>query len=801
MSRVIAILAALPAVASAAAAAQPPGPFADVEVVAPTPLRGPAIDPARLPYSVQTLDAGAFERAGSLSVTDALEQQVAGVSLSDAQGNSFTRDLNFRGFTSSPLQGTPQGLAVYLNGVRLNESFGDTVNWDLIPEVAIARASVFTSDPAFGMNALGGAVSLAMKTGVDAPGGEASVQGGSFGRVFGSAEYGAVNGPWSVYLAADGGRDAGWRLASPSTVARAYADIGWKGPSAEVHLLAMGGRNDFGVVGPTPVDLLNTDRRSIYTHPQTSLNRAGLVALNGRFDGPRAWSVQTSLYLRKFSQHHLDGNDGNFEGCSDDPADPLFGTLCVEDDGFPAALSPPPKDFQVLGPNGQPIDCPPPGQGAPCDGVPYGSLDRTRTDVLTLGVSVQATNAGRVWGHANLFAAGASLDRGRIRFSASSTLGVIFPDLSVGPAPAIPGAGQIISTAGGLAYSPVELSAHTTLAGIYATDTLDLTDRLSLTLSGRFNHVGVEMTDLTGASPALNGRHGFDRFNPSAGLAYRVSPALSLYGGYAETSRAPTPLELACSDPLRPCLLEGALVADPPLDQVVAHAWEAGLRARFAVSGGRIDGRMSLFQVDNDDDIIALASVVQGRGYFTNVPKTRRRGMEASLQYRSARWTAYASYSAIQASYRFAGALPSPNSPFADAQGDVTVRPGGRIGGVPSQRFKVGADVDLSHALSVGADVLAVGGQYLVGDEANQDARLPRWWTVSIHGAYRFDRRLELFGRIENLLDRRYATYGAYFETGALDNLGASPLPANPDPRTLTPAAPRSFVAGLRVRW
>ena len=220
-------------------------------------------------------------RTDSLSVTDALEQRVAGVSLSDTQGNNFTRDLNFRGFQASPLQGTPQGLAVYMNGVRLNEAFGDSVNWDLVPEVAISRADLFTSNPAFGLNALGGAVTLRMKTGFDAPGGRASVQAGSFGRIFGSVEQGVVNGPWAVYLAADGGHDGGWRQHSPSDVARAYGDIGWKSGPAEVHMVLAGAENRFGVVGPTPVDLLSEDRDAVYTYPQKTRNRVGLVSLNG----------------------------------------------------------------------------------------------------------------------------------------------------------------------------------------------------------------------------------------------------------------------------------------------------------------------------------------------------------------------------------------------------------------------------------------------------------------------------------------------------------------------------------------
>jgi len=224
------------------------------------------------------------------------------------------------------------------------------------------------------------------------------------------------------------------------------------------------------------------------------------------------------------------------------------------------------------------------------------------------------------------------------------------------------------------------------------------------------------------------------------------------------------------------------------------------MRGSPGLGHGRLTWRIGLFQTDNHNDILALASVIQGRGYYANVPQTRRRGIEASLDYRAARWSAYAGYSHIEATYRFTGQLPSPNNPFA-VDGEITVAPGDRIGGIPADRFKAGAEVELYPAFTMGADVIAVGDQFLVGDEANQDKALPGYWVAGVHAAWRLRRGLELVGRIENLFDHGHATYGSYFETEALDNLEPSPLPADPDPRTFTPAPPRAFLLGLRVRW
>ena len=789
--------AALLSVACAAHAEDDARTVSELTVIAPLP--GTGIDADKLPAATATLDADDLSRTGSLSITAALEQRIPGLSLSDVQGNALARDVNYRGFQASPINGSPQGLAVYLGGVRLNEAFGDTVNWDLIPDVAIARADLVTGNPAFGLNALGGALSLGMKTGRTAAGGTASAEGGSFGRSQGSVEYGGSSGAWSGYLAIDGGRDGGWRRQSKSSVGRLYGDLGWRAAAADLHLVVAAGRSDLGVVGPTPADILSNDRRAVYTYPQTTKDESRLLALSGAFTLSPDWTLQADLNGRTFRQGHLDGNDGNFEGCTRTATNPLFGTLCLEDDAFPAAIRPPAAAFQVQGLDGRPVGCPPlvAGQNRLCNGIPYGSLDRTRTRAQTRGASLQATRTAPLFGRTNLFVAGLSLDRGRARFSADSTLAMILPSLEVSTTSTIPGVGQVIRTASAVAYTPVSINATTGYDGLYATDTLDLTPNLFLTVSGRFNVARIETRDRTGSSPDLNGSHRFSRFNPAAGLAWKVGDRVTAYGGYAETNRAPTPLELACSDPLRPCLLENALVADPPLKQVTARTWQAGVRG----GAGGLDWSLGLFQTDNRDDVLALASAIQGRGYYANVPATRRRGLEASVAYRSDRWMAYASASTLEATYRFAGSLPSPNSPFADAAGNVSVSPGDHLGGIPAQGAKAGADFEPLPGLKFGGDLVAVGAQRLLGDENGQGDRLKAYVVAGVHANWAVGHGLELFVRVDNLFDRRYATFGSYFETSALDNLKPSPLPADPDPRTFTPAPPRSFMLGLRTRW
>src|ERR1700749_3804980 len=178
-----------------------------------TPLASPstALSVDKVPSSINFVDSGQISRTYSLNVTDVLQQSVPAVNVSEVSGNPFQPNLEFRVYVSSPVSGTPQGLAVYQNGVRINEAFGDTVNWDLIPTAAIKSVAVVTNNPAYGLNALGGAVAVQMKDGFNYHGAEVDVMGGSFGRIQSSLQWGKQEGNWAVYGALEGVHDDGYR--------------------------------------------------------------------------------------------------------------------------------------------------------------------------------------------------------------------------------------------------------------------------------------------------------------------------------------------------------------------------------------------------------------------------------------------------------------------------------------------------------------------------------------------------------------------------------------------------------------
>lgn len=743
------------------------------------------LDAAKVPGTLQSLTAAQILADQGGTVLSALGSQAAGVRLSDSQGNSMFEDVRIHGFEASPLQGTAEGVAVYQDGMRLNEAFGDTVNWEAIPEVAIARMNVWSNNPVFGLNALGGAVDLSMKNGFGWQGMEATAQGGSYAHGMASLEYGVQSGDFAFYAAAEDVTDGGWRLHSGSNLGRFYADAGWRFGDSEIHVAASLARSALGVVGPTPIELAEQDSASVYTWPQTTQDRVASLALNGKTAFSDDWQAEASLYARSLRQRHLDGNDGNFESCSKSSS--FGGKLCLQDDDFGT-----PPGGKTTAFRNQFLIEGPAGQNFPFDSaIVYGTDDRSFTDSMSEGATLQATGKPALFRFGNDVTFGGSLDHSAISFRSSSSLARLFPNLEVTPDPSEPGAGMVIHTAGNLGYAPADLAAITDYYGLYGVDALDVTDALTVTAGFRLNAASIKTRDRSGSAPELTGRHAYSHFNPLAGVTYKISDGLTLFGGYSEANRVPTPLELDCASQTLPCLLEGSLVADPPLKQVVARTGEAGLRG--TIKG--LSWSASLFRTDSDNDIVALASVIQGRGFFTNVPLTRRQGVDLDASYQGDGWSTHVSYSYLDASYQFSGALASPNNPAADADGNVSVTPGRHIPVNPANSFRAGGDWNLTSDVSIGGDFVFTGSEYFDGDEANQNAKLPSRWVVNIRGNWNFAANWEVFGVVNNLFDRHDATYGTYFQPDDTAALFATPLS---DPRSVTLAQPISFQLGLR---
>jgi outer membrane receptor protein involved in Fe transport len=324
-----------------------------------------------------------------------------------------------------------------------------------------------------------------------------------------------------------------------------------------------------------------------------------------------------------------------------------------------------------------------------------------------------------------------------------------------------------------------------------------VTNAFSITGGGRFNDARIALEDQIGT--ALNGRQTFDRFNPVIGGTYKITPDLSAYAGYSEASRAPTPLELGCADPARPCLIATFLVADPPLNQVVSRTVEAGFRGTKELNIGTLGWKLGAFRATNTDDILAIPSpTLQGFGYFQNVGSTRRQGIEAEVDLKSSALQLSASYAFIDA--RFLNALQvGSNSPLA-VNGNVQILPGNQIPAIPRHRIKASIDFAVTDAFKVGGDALFVSNQYFVGDESNQMPKLPSYAVFNLHASYQIDKTFQIYARVDNVLDNRYATYGTFFDTNTIPNFANGGAPFT-DARSLSPARPRAFYVGLKATF
>jgi outer membrane receptor protein involved in Fe transport len=747
-----------------------------VTVIAVSPLPGTSIDASKIPDDIQTLSIPQLTRDRQQDVLPNLvATQLSSVSLNDEQGSQFQPDFVYRGFEASPTSGIAEGVAVYEDGVRLNESFGDTVNWDLIPEFAIDRFTLQSNNPVFGLNAIGGAVTLAMKNGLDFEGADASLSGGSFGNLTGNAEYGARFGQFGVYLGIGGVHDDGFRYDSGSTVRQVYGDAAYENDRLTLHLSVSGALNDLGATGPTPVQMLAQDPRAVFTRPQAMQNEMELVQLRGTWRTSDAVTVSANTYFRHFLQHLTDGNTTDVTDCANDPAQ-----LCLEGDGhYP--------DDALYDAQGAIV----PASVLPPGATP-GETDYSRTDTDSVGAALQVSVTLPLLDHGNTLAAGASVDHGSTNYSAHGELGALLPNLNV------VGAGIVIDqslspTAQPPIEAPVNVNADNTYTGLYAIDVFDVTQRLSWTLSGRLNLAQVGLTDLLGN--ALNGNHGFTRFDPGTGLAYKFGDSLTAYAGYSQSNRAPTPGELSCSNPASPCLLDAFLVSDPDLRQVVSNTVELGLRGGFEADflPGDFTWGASAYRTDAEHDIQLLATAINGFGYFSNAGATRHQGFDLHLAWRDDRLRLSASYSFLDATFLNAMTLSS-NSPAANAGGLIFVRPGDRLPMNPENRLTLSADYTVSPAWSIGADLRFQTSQYLVGDQSNQEPPLAGFTTIDLRSSYQLASNIELFGQIENLFGAHYYTYGAFAELGG--------LPPNfnlTDPRTYSPAPGRLFYAGVRV--
>jgi len=733
-----------------------------INVISTTPLHGAEIEINRVPSNVQTSTDKDIEKKHSLDLSEYLNTSLGSVFVNEATTNPLQPDLQYRGFVASPLIGLPQGLAVYQDGVRINEPFGDTVNWVLMPQSAISSINLMPgSNPLFGLNALGGALSIQTKNGFTHPGTRGQVSGGSFGRLTAQAETGGVSkkNNLSYFFTAEYFDEDGWRDFSPSEAKQLFGDIGWQGENSGLHVSLNLADTELIGNGPAPVDLQAINREAVFTLPDITENELAAINLRGNHSIGENVFLNSVIYYRSSDVKTFNGDDSDFEEC-EEPANAGF--ICEEEGD---------EEELALDQNGNPIP--------EDDAVEGGTINRTATDQDSYGASLQASFLNNLAGHENQFIIGASIDQNRVKFNASTELGSLNEDRGV------EASGVFV----GEAFTRV--NSDTDNYSIYLTDTYGLTEKLDLTISGRYNNTEIKLRDQLGTE--LNGEHKFSRFNPAAGITYRHSPAVNLYASYSESSRAPTPMELTCADEDAPCRLPNAFLSDPPLEQVVAKTIETGIRG----NKDKLSWNLGLFRTINEDDILFIsAGELTGQGFFDNIGETQRQGVEIGLRgivlNNHLDWSV--NYSYLDATFEEDFTVSSPNNPAA-VNSEIPVEKGDRLPGLPEHLLKISANYHFTPKISAGTDLHYSSDLVYRGDEGNFDETIDGYTVVNLRGDYQFSKHLSAFIKINNIFDKEYDTFGLY---GEADEVLGDEFE---NPRFRSPGAPRAGWVGLRGKW
>lgn len=731
-----------------------------MNVVGVSPLGG-SIDADKLPTPVQTVSSEQLEKTQTISLADYINRYLGSAHVNEAQNNPLQPDISYRGFVASPLMGLPQGLSTYVNGVRFNEPFGDTVNWDLLPQGAIDSMAMYSSNPVYGLNTLGGAIAIKTKTGFSSPKHQLEVYGGSWDRHSEELTSGWNNGTWGYFIDINHFEETGWRDFSPTKADRVFGTLSWRGDKGSLDLTLGANDNNMRGNGATPIQLLNENRKAIFTHPDQTVTRMFFSELSGSYDVTNNIEISGNGYFRQNRMKTFNGDNSDYGACDDDS-----GLLCGE--------------TPVMDTNGNLI--------AFDDSVDGATRNSSATFMRGKGGSLQTAFTGDLFKHENNLTVGTTYDVSDINYSANTELGSLTADRGT------EGSGVFVDE------SKVRLKAGTESVGVFLTDTFSITDKLAATIAGRYNHITVDMQDqyINDAEKNLNGHHTFERLNPSAGLTYQLLDNVTTYGNYSESARAPTPMELSCADPEAPCKLPNSFVSDPPLNQVVSKTWEGGFRGNLnKLVDGKMNWNLGFFHAINHDDIIFhRAGNIASQGYFSNVGQTRRYGIEAgtSIDKESVfsaidDWHFNTNYTYLNARYLDGFNIQNP----LDNTALVGVQKGDKISSIPEHIFKAALSVDLWKKVSLGINGQYSGQQFFRGDETNMTKPLSGYWLFNGTAEYKITKNFALFGKVNNIFDVRYNTFGVY---GQADEVLGDKYN---DGRFVSPGAPRAGWIGIRL--
>lgn len=566
-----------------------------VEVVGIAPQPGLGIDREVLPYSVQSASSKAIRQAQAGNLTDFMARDLNGVNVNDISGSPFQNDVTFRGFRASPVLGASQGISVYLDGVRVNEPFGDVVNWDMLPEAAIGSMLLVPgSNPLYGLNTLGAAVALTTRSGRSHPGFEAEFSASDRGTKRFDLTYGVkLDDHWHALVAATGFDDAGWRDHSAGKLGTLFMKLGRVHGDTDWSVALLGGQSRLRGNGLLPDSLYEDNRRASYTFPDETRNRLAQATFNLRQTLGEGAELSLTAYTRNSRRDTINGD-----------ASDAFGNY-IAGDTEEAPLHP-------------------------------AILNTTSTRQRSEGAAVHwSAEKGR-----HQLAAGATIDRNRVSFAQFEQEASFTADRGV------------VADAGEEREPASSVTGAARMLGVYASDTWTMRPGSNLTFSARFNHARVGNTLTNDSGQQAPETFTYRKLNPAIGFAQDFGGA-TVFANIAQSNRVPTVIELGCANPAQPCRLPVGLQSDPYLEQVVSRTIEAGLRWH----AGDAALSASLYRTANRNDILFLSAGSTQQGYFSNFARTLHQGLDLAASKRFGKLDARLSYNYLEALFDADGQL------------------------------------------------------------------------------------------------------------------------------------------------
>ncbi|NDH09610.1 MAG: TonB-dependent receptor, partial [Gammaproteobacteria bacterium] len=564
----------------------------------------------------------------------------------------------------------------------------------------------------------------------------------------------------------------GWRKFSPTTVKQTFGKVGWQNESTKIDLSYLNINNDMIGNGLVPQELMTSfGREAIHTRPDQTNNYFNQLTLNGSHWLNNDVMLSANAYYKRSNQKTLNG-DVNDAFCP--TGDPNCG-----------------------------------GAGEPAINDAQSVFNRTRTQTNAFGLNAQLAFNQNIFNKKNQLIVGAGVDR------SISKYGQWEQEFNNWDSTRYPSGGAADDE-----ETSTNFKGKTTTMHVLATDTISLNDLVHVNGGLRYNYSKVGNTDylvgVSGHDGNAGGSHYFGRVNPTLGLTLTPNQDVSVYGSYSESNRAPTAMELGCADPAAPCLLPNAMASDPPLKQVVAKTWDFGARGNLTEN---LKWNASVYQAVNHNDIQFIHSADSNNtsmGYFSNVGRTKRQGLDVGLSASIDKLKLSGSYGYIRATYEDSFDITSESNSSRDGT-EIMVNKGNYLPGIPKHQLKLRAQYEVIPSWTVGANLVAFSSRYMHGNENNAHqansaacdtdgdeipcgkGKTGGYAIVNFDTQYKIATGWQVFAKAINIFDKDYETTGRlgmshFGSTGIWDNDTSGT-------RLVSPGAPRAAWIGVRYEF